>query len=127
MQSEPLASVGLLLKIGANPDVVDENDDSPLHILSMSQDDQVDSTARLLLNAGAHLDRVNQQGMTAADLYFRVKGLREDPDLLPDWYKETVPPLKCLSARVVRRQNLLNLDNVEALLPRTVVPFVAIH
>jgi len=134
-QTESTADiVRFLLKFGAVADAVDLYGNGPLHFLARANGEFTDSIARVLLDAGAHLDRINKEGSTAADIWMeeRERGNkrrgREDqqPDGwrdLPDWLREDVPKLKCLSARVVRYRRISYKDVV----PVTLHPFVAMH
>jgi len=126
--------VRLLLKFGAVPDAVDRKGDSPLHILARSNGEFTDSIARVLLDAGAHLDRTNKEGMTAADVWMdkreqeNKRRRREDQQpggwrVLPDWLREDVPKLLCLSARIIRSRRI----PYKKVVPVTLHPFVAIH
>ncbi len=100
-------------------------DYGPLQFLAeMTENDEADDAGLLLVDAGAHLDRVNQEGDTAAEIYFYDRDFPEEPALLPDWLRK-VSSLKCMSARVIRQQNLPYLE--EGALPTTLLPFVAIH
>lgn len=109
------ATVRLLLQAGADPDVVDHKGDNPLHILLKShlQMDTIDYVARLLVDAGANLDRVNDRRRTVASIWQERFGrqrnhrqeIRHGIELaeLPDWCRRNVPTLTCLSARIIRR------------------------
>ncbi len=80
----------------------------------------VNSIARLLLDAGAHLDSVNNQGETAVDVW-----KRENKKNTFDWLKDDggVPKLKCLTARVIHRQKVSHLDK----LPVSLQVFIRMH
>jgi len=127
--------VRFLLKFGAVADAVDSAGNGPLHILAKSNGEFTESIARVLLDAGAHLDRANKEGSTAADIWMEERERenkrrrREDqqPDDglrdLPDWLREDVPKLQCLSARIIRSRGIFYKD----VLPVTLHPFVAMH
>jgi len=124
-----LATVDLLLKVKANPDAVDDEGNAPLHLLYLLKQDLGDSIARLLLDAGAHFDRVNHSGKTAKDLWIEFTSCKRTEDQgalqwndLPSWIRDTVPHLKCLSARVVRVHRLPFKH-----LPVTLHPFIKKH
>jgi len=99
-----LAYVVLLLRAGADPNGTDNNGDGVLHYLASKNGEQIGSIARVLLDAGAHLDRANNQGRTAADVW-KQKKKRTHPDEeqatggwseLPDWLKdEDAPMMQC--------------------------------
>jgi len=134
-------TISLLLKAKAEPNVVDANDGrGPLHVLASvihDQQETVDSIAHQLLDAGAHLDMVDKEGRTAADIWLLVRNRKEkrpafwnrksrriwDRHDLPDWCREDVPKLMCLCARVARRCNVPKVDK----LPGTLPAFVRIH
>jgi len=95
------STVQFLLDLGAHHDEVDNNKNGALHYLAqrLDNEEEVDTTALLLLKAGTHLDRVNKERKTAADILFTARNLKEKSDL-PDWCRG-VPNLSCLSARVL--------------------------
>ena len=129
--------ISLLLKFGALPDAVDANDGGPLHILARSNGKFTDSIARVLLDAGAHFDRANEKGLTAADVWIEKREQennrrrRDDEQLggwrdLPGWLQEgvqRVPKLQCLSARIIRSRRISYKD----VLPVSLQSFVAMH
>lgn len=112
-RENPLEIVRLILQAGGDPNVVDANDDSLLHLLaanSLHSRDVVDSTASLLMDSGAHLQlqRLNKKGMTVADVWHQqhdreASGWTTD---LPDWCQKTVLKLTSLSAIVIRRHKV---------------------
>ena len=127
-------TVRLLLKFGAVPDATTVEGDGPLHILAYGNGEFTESIARVLLDAGAHLDRKNKVGLTAADTWIEYMkwenkmrrreyqqpcGWRD----LPDWLQEGVPKLQCLSARIIRSHRISYKDKLSPLLH----PFVALH
>jgi len=126
-----LAIIRLLLDAGADPNCFDLSGNGPLLCLvSKIRDDvMIESIARLLLDSGAHLDRVNNQRKTAADfwLFVRNKKRRDQDPLgwmdLPEWCRENVPSLKCLSASAVRRNKI----PFKGGLPVTLTSFTEIH
>ena len=128
---DSLLTVRFLLKIEVDPVAVNNVGDGPIHILAVVRGDvdTRDAIARLLVEAGAHLDMVNKQGMTPADLW--LKKCKEEGHQnvgcrdLPDWLQEGVPMLKCLSSRVIQRHRILNDD--DKVLSAVLVPFVAMH
>ncbi len=110
-----IPTVSLLLRAGADPNVGDAKGNGALHVLA-SKECNIDpsiqeSVARLLLNAGAHLDRVNKEGKTAAHEWMTPWKLRWDqPEItpnktdLPSWLRpdDPVPKLQCECAKVIR-------------------------
>jgi len=126
--------VRFLLKFGALPDVIDSAGNGPLHTLARSNGEFTYSIARVLLDAGAHLDRINKEGLTAADVWiekrerenYRRRRRDQQPGgwrKLPDWLREDVPKLLCLSARIISSRRIYYKDVV----PVTLHPFVAMH
>ena len=111
-----LATIRFLLQAGADPDTVDETGNGPLHILMVMSfnEEQADSIARLLLDAGTHSDRENKRGVTIADLWYLITyGRRMEPQQskeeingLPQWCQKSVPKLICLSAKVIRHHRV---------------------
>jgi len=122
-----LSTVRLLVKLGANLNVRDNFGDGVLHHLAENPASKTrDETAQLLVDLGAHLDMVNKDGMTAADVWFQTHASeKKDVADLPDWLQEGVPKLTCLSSRVIRRHKLPYDDG--AIVPAVLIPFVSLH
>jgi len=119
-----IATVRLLLRAGADPNAGDVFGNGALHLLAIASkeyginDSILEPIARMLLNAGAHLDRVNNERQTAADLWLepayelKLSWGEEDakyhPDAplksnMPGWLRDdSVPKLKCQCATVIR-------------------------
>lgn len=125
-------TVRLLLEAGTDPNAGDENGDGPLHFLAASRthDEVMDSTAHLLLNYGTHLDRVNKNGKTAAEIWVENQKWRngkEDVTTtiidLPDWCREDIPKLSCLSARIISFHKIAYTEK----LPASLHSFVKMH
>ena len=125
-----LATLKLLLRLGADPSEGDLNGNGPLHlILAECYPIKPDGLeiARLLVDSGAHLDRVNKKGQTAVDLWNEAKSKfpgAPQMDRLPDWCYESIPNLSCLSARVIRSHNIFFTAET---LPQTLHKFVEMH
>jgi len=130
-----LKTVRLLLQLGADPNAGDKEGNSPLHSLAQLNRELIDPTARLLLEKGAHLDRVNKSGKTSADLWLEKHGSRKRrldegdqqgavgfKNQLPDWAFEGVPRLLCLSSRIIRAHRLPYRVG-----PVTLHPFIEMH
>jgi len=128
-----LETVRLLLQLGADPNAGDKEGNGPLHSLVKQNREQIDPTAHLLLEKGAHLDRVNKSGKTAVDLWLAKHGSRKRlldegneqgafKNELPDWCNEVVPRLLCLSARYIRAHRV----NYRVA-PVTLHPFIEMH
>lgn len=126
-------TVCLLLKSGIDPNVGDLDGNGPLHLLFLlytdiwgKTDDKWYSIARLLIDSGAHLDRVNNKGKTAAD-FWTEKGASWacNKVRLPDWCYEALPSrLTCLSSRVICSQKI---HYTEETLPLFLHKFVKMH
>jgi len=126
--SEALSTINFLVQLGADLNAGDNDGDGVLHILSFdpTPSESRDAKARLLVQLGAHLDMVNKSGMTAADAWFEINTPeKKDVADLPDWLKEGVPKLKCLSSRVIRRHKLPYDDG--SIIPAELIPFVSLH
>jgi len=130
-----LKTVRLLLQLDANPNAGDKEGNSPLHSLVQLNRELIDPTARLLMEKGAHLDRVNKSGKTAVDLWLEKHGSRKRrldegdqqgavgfKNELPDWAIEYVPRLLCLSARIIRAHRV-----PYRVAPVTLHPFIEMH
>ncbi len=155
-----LAVIRFLLQAGEDPNTsMNEHGDAPLHILAMlkgsgkrklrlrnwSQEKQqlFDPIAHLLLDFGAHLDRVNKNGKTAADVWIETKKRSRWPRRwrikhldwelkgdeigetsgIPEWLQETFPKLTCLSAKIIRFHKVPYLKK----LPKSLCRFVEMH
>ena len=126
-----LPYVNLLLYAGADPNDGDLDGNGPLHFLASSYYDAniqvIASAARLLLSYGAHLDKINKNGDTAAQVWVRYHN-RPNGGVhgLPDGLRQprAVPKLKCLSARIVSSENI---QYGELTLPVTLHSFVKMH
>jgi len=119
------SSIRLLVELESNPNARTSNGNGcgVLHLLSEQPESETrDGAARLLLELGAHLDMADEFGLTAADYWLRSNN--QERNRLPDWLKEDVPLLKCLTSRVVRRQRL---PHDESNTPAVLIPFVALH
>lgn len=76
-----LENIRLLLQVGADPDVADNDGDSALHILANLNGEIIDSAAQLFVDAGAHLDMANKQGRTPVEIGLKYRGLRDGRQL----------------------------------------------
>jgi len=128
--AKTLTTVRFLLELKMDTNAVNNVGNGPLHLLVVELVDPEfrDAIAILLLEFGAHLDMVNKEGMTAADLWLNdidEDGQNVDVADLPDWLQEGVPNLKCLCSRVIRRYRLPYDDG--AILPAVLIPFVSLH
>jgi len=131
------AFVRFLLHFGSDADVVDGySGDGPLHILAAEPNGLwTNAIAQLLLDSGAHLDRTNKYGLTAADVWEQKRQQqRKRPrgeghpagrwqDDLPDWLREDAPRLMCLTARVIRSHRI----PYKKVLPSSLKTFVSFH
>jgi len=134
-----LATIRLLLDAGADPNAVerppcmrwpmDPSGNTPLHVvaaLPQNCRELMDAAARMLLDAGAHLDSVNRSGMTAADIWIKRNemGNNQDEDARwnarPDWCR-TARSLSYLAGRVIRSHKIHYADGG---IPSTLIPFL---
>ena len=91
-------AIQLLVECGADPEAVDESNNTPLHVAAANRPAKP-VMVETLLRAGVHLDAVNREGKAFGDL---LKGQN---------LHEVVNPLRftslqCLAARAVRRSGL---------------------
>jgi len=106
-----LALVRVLLEAGADPNVAVDEDagNASLHVAAGFHDQELcEATGNLLLEHGAHLDRVNKAGKTAVDVWIETRNrIRASTrwDSRPNWCR-AVPNLLWLSARCVRAGSL---------------------
>jgi len=135
-----LAFLRFFLRLGTDADAVDHFGNGPLHLLAAKPNGVlINALALLLLDSGAHLDRVNKEGLTATDVWNKRKKRIQDRNMrwgvrrrrqqaggwqdLPDWLRGDVPKLKCLSARIIRSHRIPYLE----VLPPSLQSFVSFH
>jgi len=135
-----LKAVRFLLQSGADVSACNGDGDPPLHFLAKfnqiklkynnpfvpwNQEDQqlLDSIAGLLLDFGAHLDRTNKKGQTAADVWNGFNEKEQEKDL-PNWLRETVPKLSCLCAKMILYHKIPYLLHN---LPDSLYAFIKMH
>jgi len=134
LTDETVSIVSFLLQLKEDPNVIGHYGTSLLHLLAQNplfeprNAEIIAATARLLLDAGAHLDMVDRNGDTPVDCWFwenRQQGWNVVWEDLPDWLKGDCPQLKCLCARVIRRHQVPYKD--ETALPAVLIPFIKMH
>jgi len=118
----------LILEAGADPNVVvDEDGNAPLHLAARFYDQVLSEAAcSLLVDFGAHVDRVSKDGKTAKDIWIETRnrnGAETGWDALPDWCR-TVPNLLCLASRVLRLHKIPYTDGKT---PASLHPIIAMH
>jgi len=104
-----LQTTRLLLQCGADVNSYDAQQNTPLHIIASNKSLCDEVILNLLEHAGAHLDYANCLGYTPADLTtncFVYQWLRNRMNLR----------LKCLCARLIRRNNINFQDKLSILL-----------
>ena len=120
--------VELLLKCGASVDVTDNNHNTPLHIVvdivkrEHLLDNAVSNSAKhiivMLLKYDAHIDIRNRDSTVVVDQLNQLTWMsiiNIDPlDHIT---------LKCLAARVVKKENIPYEDDI----PQSLVPFIEMH
>ncbi|XP_002736746.1 protein fem-1 homolog B-like [Saccoglossus kowalevskii] len=113
--------VKLFIECGANPDEIDINGNSPLHII-VKYDKPISDFLNLhccimsLLNAGAHIDRVNKEGKTPMQV--STTGVSEI--ILKT---QTKISLKCFAARAVKMHEI----PYKGCVPKQLEQFIEIH
>jgi len=105
-----LVNVRTHLKAGADPNSgLDRSGNSSLHVAAGLDDLKLsEAIATFLLEKGAHLDRVNKAGHSAADVWIETRnpnGVATGWSARPIWCR-TVPNLLCLAARMIRVHNI---------------------
>ena len=119
-----------LLKLGADPNAVDEKGQTPLHIWAgerhLLKEEWFVPMFRALVDADTHLDTANDDGETVISiLKENLLSLKQSGEIAQPYFDalaNTVFPLKCYCARVIRRQGIpINR------LPSQLQSFVAMH
>jgi hypothetical protein len=103
-----LQTIKRLLQFGADPNAIDEDGQTPLHCLAeWTQFSEMDESVpffQVLLDAGAHLDTVADDGKTVLCILKKMLEGKVHP------YFESlincVLPLSCYCARVIRRHGI---------------------
>lgn len=113
--------IKLLLKCGADANSLDEEGNTPLHIMvkyykPISDFLTLHNSIAILLNEGCHIDRVNKKGETAFDT--ATTGVA---DIIMKTRRKL--SLKCIAARAVKK---LGIDYVGHI-PNTLEEFVHFH
>ncbi|XP_042900716.1 protein fem-1 homolog B-like [Parasteatoda tepidariorum] len=118
----PCASTArMLIQCGADVDAVDKAGNTPLHIIVAYQKPITDfmtlhSIITKLLDAGSHIDRVNNNGESPFDAV--LTGVAEI--ILKTQHQLN---LKCMAARAVKKYNL----NYKGIVPFTLASFTDMH
>uniref|UniRef100_A0A6P7FQE1 Protein fem-1 homolog CG6966-like n=1 Tax=Diabrotica virgifera virgifera TaxID=50390 RepID=A0A6P7FQE1_DIAVI len=105
----------VLLRVGADPNLKDDDGNTPLHLTAMAKPCP-SSVVQVLLANGAHIDTVNNAGQTFADL---LKG--QPVHQLVNTAKFT--RLSCAAARVIKQFKIPYRGNV----PSKLESFIACH
>jgi len=122
-----IETIRLLLDSGADPNEVYGFDgNAPLHAVAKFNGEVADAVANLLLEKGAHFDRVNNSGKTALDVWMeRHEGANEWKDR-PSWCRPSNPPsLMCQCARVIRVNKVPYKEPL--IVPVSLLPFIEFH
>nr|CAH0106529.1 unnamed protein product [Daphnia galeata] len=118
------------LKLGADPNAVDEKGQTPLHIWARGRyfltEEELVPMFRALVDADTHLDTANDEGETVISiLKENLLSLKQSGEIAQPYFESlanTVFTLKCYCARVIRRHGIpINR------LPSQLQSFVAMH
>ena len=122
---DSLPIIRLLLEVGADPNTKDRRGYSPLHITArfMDKGEMNSPLADLLLEYGAHLDRVDDRQRTPFDVW-KERNAGDAGDVLspPPWLNPVLP-LECCCARIIQRNKI----PFQRLPSKTLRDFVAEH
>lgn len=108
--------VGLLLEVGASPNVPDGEGNTPLHVAASNKPSSNPEIIKSLLNGGAHLDMCNNEHKTAMDL---LKGRAAAESICPMRYTT----LQCLAARLIMHSDIPYKGH----LPKRIEAYVEMH
>lgn len=108
-----LDALRLLLHVGADPNGSGSGENGPLHIFADREEDlQTEFTAaHLLFDYGAQPFRMNKEGETAVEIWRKAncsdEGIQSSAwNRRPDWCRDTVPKLECLSAKTINTHRI---------------------
>ena len=123
--------IELILKLGADPNALDEDGLTALHLLADKKEllllHKYVDVFQALVNAGTHLDTAADNGETVLSLLKKNVMRSKQMVIIHPYYESllnTVFPLSCLAARVIRR-NGIRFD--EDRIPTHLQPFVTQH
>ncbi|KAG5888142.1 hypothetical protein JTB14_011233 [Gonioctena quinquepunctata] len=105
----------VLLRVGADPNIKDDDGNTPLHLAAMAKPCPA-SVAQVLLNHEAHIDLVNNNGDKFADL---LKGQQVHELVNTTKYTR----LSCAAARVIQQFKI----PYRGVVPTALESFIAIH
>ena len=114
-----------------DPNVKDEDGDTPLHYLALNKKfpDVAAAATKLLLGVGAHLDQSNNGGITPLDFFNARKTYLDKKGIVAHPYLQklacTILPLSCLCAQVIRQNSIPFEEKYQ--LPSHLVPFIQRH
>ncbi|XP_069481614.1 protein fem-1 homolog C [Ambystoma mexicanum] len=109
-----LQVTAILVECGADVNVRDADDNSPLHIAALNNHPDI---MNLLIKSGSHFDSTNSQNQTASDLL-------DEKEIA----KNLIQPinhttLQCLAARVIVKHNIIYKEEI----PEKLEGFVLLH
>nr|UHS16776.1 Fem1c [Andrias davidianus] len=109
-----LQVTAILVECGADVNVRDADDNSPLHIAALNNHPDI---MNLLIKSGSHFDSTNSQNQTASDLL-------DEKEIA----KNLIQPinhttLQCLAARVIVKHNIFYKEEI----PEKLEGFVLLH
>jgi len=110
-----LEVVELLLDVGADPNVLDFEKNTPLHIVAANKPPK-QTIIRTLLQRGAHIDACNAERKTFGQV---LRGMNVCDIVNPLAYSS----LKCLAARTIRKHAIPYTNQV----PQKLEAFIEIH
>jgi hypothetical protein len=121
--------IKLFLKLGADPNAIDEMGRTPLHILAGMKQVHLNNYLPIyqtLVNAGSYLDLSDDNDETVRTVLKKMlKRYTQKGEMVDPYFEsliDSVLPLTCLCTRVIRRHRIPYQDRLPLILQKLVAP-----